>query len=525
MKKAILIFFIVTAVFSQGIEIVSMYDDTVFTEILLSYIHHDTLLFCNGNPVHGTGYDVQVVFNVQTPESPEIVSYEEPTPWTRMTDFLPYNDSIFYTTNTLDIGDYRQYFLNTLVWYSDSVAPVMVSEDLRTEPRDWSGYIIHVHDSLLLLLSTAHELNHVIYNISDPLEPEYLTEIEPYDTDYYRNDHLVLQDTLWIQLGNRTRYIVYNISEPSLPELAFVCRLDTLSPEWTPTTITQYHLMNDYMVVSGSRGYGEGTFGVIDVSNPLEPILLSFHPASRQLNWTRNNGNIVIIAESGLGDPYTEVWNFSNPNVPFLQSRFPGSSTYFYRTLFHSQVEKGIIYSSVGYNDDSGSWHYLNLCKLDFKETLTRNYSFELQTGWNILSYSLFERTSITDLLGSDYGVYIYNTSEEIYEEVDTVCPGEAFWVLSYEDTLIEYSECPNTSLVRRTLYPGWNLVGPTLVDLTAERIGRNPDILLPIFGYDTEAEEYFEADTLRLLHGYWILATDTTEIKTWEEYHSSWFF
>ncbi len=137
-------------------------------------------------------------------------------------------------------------------------------------------------------------------------------------------------------------------------------------------------------------------------------------------------------------------------------------------------------------------------------------YTWNLTTGWNIVSYPSTEGFP-SDSLYSDAVPPVYDYSSGAYNAVDTVTAGPGYWVLMPSDVDIPQCLGASTDTVNYSLIPGWNLVGTGDMPISIDLFTEVEEIVWPIYGFTGGA--YSEVDTLLPLKGYWILSSDSVSI------------
>jgi hypothetical protein len=178
-------------------------------------------------------------------------------------------------------------------------------------------------------------------------------------------------------------------------------------------------------------------------------------------------------------------------------------------------------------------------------------YSISLSQYWNLISLSVNDSIEITDLEvsydGENYTwneattgldpimlsyVYGWNRSDNIYELVDTLIPGEGYWVWSYYDDVDLKLTSEKTSSDDITdLVNGWNIMGlPDSSALSKENIiihydgtdytwneatsGPDPIILGFIYEWNRASQQYDLSNSLIPTHGHWMFAYYDCTIK-----------
>ena len=175
--------------------------------------------------------------------------------------------------------------------------------------------------------------------------------------------------------------------------------------------------------------------------------------------------------------------------------------------------------------------------------TVIQLHQISVKTGWNLISLPVYDTISKTDIIvrysGTDYSWNnakgtivldsIYNWqrgSIQSYEIVNTLVPGNGYWLWAYHDCdlLIASSASPPTSKHITDLQSKWNIMGlPYETSLpqgsldivfssshygwTAATTGADPILLGFIYGWDSGSQLYTLKTTFEPGEGYWMYA------------------
>ncbi len=134
-----------------------------------------------------------------------------------------------------------------------------------------------------------------------------------------------------------------------------------------------------------------------------------------------------------------------------------------------------------------------------------------VQPGWNQVSVPVL----MEDMSGENVfppslrlpEIYRYNPTTMRYEEVDTVQPGEGYFILFIVDTTITLSGEPVESY-RDSVHPGWNMIGSVSESYPIAELLTVPSGILvpPIYWYNPSTVVYDEVSNIDPGLGYWAL-------------------
>lgn len=143
--------------------------------------------------------------------------------------------------------------------------------------------------------------------------------------------------------------------------------------------------------------------------------------------------------------------------------------------------------------------------------------TYEVTSGWNMLSLPL----EVTDnspgnvFPGHVGDVYTYDPATANYVAVDSIIPGEGYFVLFFADTTITHTAPPVLSITE-VLSRGWNQVGGTYDDSTVmlSEVTFTPDEFVTgnLFGWS--GTDYYTSTGFDPGAGYWVLVSDSCELE-----------
>ncbi|MBN2541352.1 hypothetical protein JXI42_00645 [bacterium] len=144
-------------------------------------------------------------------------------------------------------------------------------------------------------------------------------------------------------------------------------------------------------------------------------------------------------------------------------------------------------------------------------------YGITLKEGWNLVSLPVYPQfTGLEELFPTAFGdLYYYESSERAYRIVESIIPGQAFWLYSTVDTTYSIGGIILYTL-RLNLDRGWNMVGSTIGGVPVSSLETSPPGLLetPVYYFDTFSGSYSPTEDLLPGLGYWILVRENCVIE-----------
>ncbi len=131
----------------------------------------------------------------------------------------------------------------------------------------------------------------------------------------------------------------------------------------------------------------------------------------------------------------------------------------------------------------------------------------ELVSGWNMVSCPALptERTA-AEVFNTALGVYRYINPESRYTNTERILAGEGYWVWTPEPRAVLTAGIPVEDY-RRSIYPGWNLIGAVATTLPLSGLTSTPTGAIAGDIYQYESGAYIDADSIRPGKAYWLLA------------------
>jgi hypothetical protein len=157
--------------------------------------------------------------------------------------------------------------------------------------------------------------------------------------------------------------------------------------------------------------------------------------------------------------------------------------------------------------------HGIFVSKVDSLGRSDNSYPIDLKRGWNMISYPYDRPTTARDVFPSLEGRYIYEFINE--RGVYDVCrysiePGKGMFALSETDTTLIIDGARRVCSMEIDIYRGWNMIGsPADKFSTADLLAEYPEIIGPVYYFNTDSAAYFPADTMRPCRSYWMLSTE----------------
>ncbi len=174
----------------------------------------------------------------------------------------------------------------------------------RFEYRTYSSYYI----DNIVYINNQSSIN--VYETTDDGNLHFLHKIPLSGLyDIYINNNYLFSGTA---LG----FNVYDITEPSNPSLVAVHK--NISGRNLDAQTISFIVDGDYAYVAtrSHAGYGDGTFEVIDVSDPPNPSLVGSLNNTGIFDCLAKEGDTIFIAEGGGSHPKLFIVDVSNPREP-----------------------------------------------------------------------------------------------------------------------------------------------------------------------------------------------------------------
>jgi len=189
------------------------------------------------------------------------------------------------------------------------------------------------------------------------------------------------------------------------------------------------------IILAGSGG----SYGIIAFNFTGE--ILWFYPRISGSRSFIGNGKYILMDN--------EIYDL-NGNLIYTFNELPHNIDFIYVTKDNSKIIA---------IDENGTLYIL---KGEFKEYELKKFTFNLKSGWNLISLPVIpENNTIEYLFGDNVfkNAYTWNPITRKYESTNKLKPGKGYWILAYKDfnaTIIgePLIEC------EIKLEKGWNLIG-----------------------------------------------------------------
>ena len=135
--------------------------------------------------------------------------------------------------------------------------------------------------------------------------------------------------------------------------------------------------------------------------------------------------------------------------------------------------------------------------------------SYEISSGWNMLSHPALIDVFIDDYFDFALSAYNYDTDDGTYVLTETLESGYAFWLLCPDSRTVEYTFLPSATSWVVSIVSGWNFIGMPDSTVPASALLDNPSII-SVFEYNPTSGAYSEPVNLVPGLGYWLLATES---------------
>ncbi|MFP4459763.1 MAG: Ig-like domain-containing protein [Candidatus Zixiibacteriota bacterium] len=151
--------------------------------------------------------------------------------------------------------------------------------------------------------------------------------------------------------------------------------------------------------------------------------------------------------------------------------------------------------------------------QIDYRSASAREW--DMNIGWNMVSYPFTDRPAADEIFTlSPFDPFVYDSDEGMYVEAENLEPGKGYFVYYRDEEVLEPELSMGIDEFTIVLEPGWNLIGGPDAFFPARYITMHPEVISPIYAFNTETGIYYEPTTIEFGKAYWVLVTERLEIE-----------